>query len=54
VLDGWHRICKAFIQGIDGIDAVRLPTMPRYRWRVLANGQEVEIAEGSEEGGTAA
>src|SRR4051812_42582848 len=48
VLDGWHRICKAFLQGIEELDAVQLTTMPRYRWRVLPGGQEVEILERSE------
>jgi len=48
VLDGWHRICKAFVQGIEALDAVQLTTMPPYRWRVLLSGEEVEILEGSE------
>jgi hypothetical protein len=48
VLDGWHRICKAFLQGIDAIDAVQLETMPPYRWRVLLSGEEVEIVEGDD------
>jgi hypothetical protein len=43
VLDGWHRICKAFLLGVQEIDAVQLPTMPPYRWRVLLTGEEVEI-----------
>src|SRR3954463_12776962 len=43
VLDGWHRICKAFLLGIEELDAVQLTTMPPYRWRVLATGEEVEI-----------
>jgi hypothetical protein len=50
VLDGWHRICKAFIEGIEELDAVQLSKMPPYRWRVLADGEEVEIAEGSDGG----
>ena len=45
VLDGWHRICKAFLQGLEELEAVQLITMPPYRWRVLLNGDEVEIAE---------
>ena len=48
VLDGWHRICKAFVQGIEDLDAVQLTTMPPYRWRVLLSGEEVEILEASE------
>ena len=44
VLDGMHRLCKAFLQGIEEIDAVQLPTMPPYRWRLLPNGEEVELA----------
>jgi len=50
VLDGWHRICKAFIYGIEELDAVQLTTMPQYRWRVLLGGEEVEILEGNESG----
>ena len=50
VLDGWHRICKAFVQGIEELDAVQLTTMPPYRWRVLLSGEEVEILEGKEDG----
>ena len=45
VLDGWHRICKAFVEGVEELDAVQLPTLPPYRWRVLATGEEVEIKE---------
>ena len=45
VLDGWHRICKAFITGIEELDAVQLLTLPPYRWRVLVTGEEVEILE---------
>jgi len=48
VLDGWHRICKAFVQGIEELDAVQLTKMPPYRWRVLLSGEEVQILEGSE------
>jgi hypothetical protein len=49
VLDGWHRICKAFLQGIVELEAVQLTTMPPYRWRVLLSGEEVEILVGSED-----
>ena len=45
VLDGWHRICKAFLQGIEDLDAVQLTTLPAYRWRVLSTGVEVPIQE---------
>ncbi|HWX19502.1 MAG TPA: hypothetical protein VN578_06305 [Candidatus Binatia bacterium] len=45
VLDGWHRICKAFLQGIEELDSVQLTRMPEYRWRVLPTGEEVEILE---------
>ena len=45
VLDGWHRICKAFLQQIEELDAVHLPTLPPYRWRVLLSGEEVPISE---------
>ena len=47
VLDGWHRICKAFLQGLEHLDAVQLMTMPQYRWRVLPNGEEIPISEES-------
>jgi len=43
VLDGMHRLCKAFLQGMEEIDAVQLPVMPAYRWRLLPNGEEVAI-----------
>jgi hypothetical protein len=49
VLDGWHRICKAFTEGMEAIDAVRLPNLPPYRWRVLATGEEVQIPQESRE-----
>ena len=45
VLDGWHRICKAFLQGLEYLDAVQLTTMPPYRWRVLTTGEEITILE---------
>jgi len=45
VLDGSHRMCKAYLQGIDELDAVRLKSMPPYRWKVLATGEEIEIEE---------
>ena len=45
VVDGMHRLCKAFLQGMEEIDAVQLPTMPPYRWRLLPNGEEVEFTE---------
>jgi len=48
VLDGSHRICKAFLQGMEELDAVQLTMMPPYRWRLLLSGEEVEIEEGSE------
>jgi hypothetical protein len=43
VLDGWHRICKAFLTGVAELDAVQLPTLPPYRWKILSTGEEVEI-----------
>lgn len=45
VLDGWHRVCKAYLEGIAELDAVQLPTLPPYRWRVLLSGEEVEILD---------
>jgi len=46
VLDGMHRLCKAFLEGMEEIDAVQLPKMPEYRWRLLPNGEEVELTDG--------
>jgi len=43
VLDGFHRMCKAYIQGIEELDAIQLQTIPPYRWRVLLTGEEVPI-----------
>jgi hypothetical protein len=48
VLDGWHRICKAFLQSIEELDAVQLPTQPPYLWRVLLSGEEVPIIQDSQ------
>ena len=47
VLDGMHRLCKAFLIGMEEIDAVQLPTMPPYRWRLLPSGDEVESMDES-------
>jgi len=49
VLDGWHRICKAYIEGVEELDAVQLKNLPPYRWRVLITGEEVEIPEGPDQ-----
>ena len=43
ILDGMHRLCKAFLIGMEEIEVVQLPTMPLYRWRLLPNGHEVEF-----------
>jgi hypothetical protein len=40
VMDGMHRICKAFLLGLEEIDAVQLVEMPAPRGRVLATGEE--------------
>jgi hypothetical protein len=45
VLDGWHRICKAFLLGIEELEAVKLPSLPPSRWRVLPTGEEVPILD---------
>ena|SRR5690349_14440171 len=45
VLDGWHRICKAYIEGVQELDAVQLQTLPPYLWRVLPTGEEVPIPD---------
>jgi len=42
VLDGMHRLCKAFLEGIEEVDAVQLSCEPTYRWRLLPDGREVE------------
>jgi hypothetical protein len=47
VLDGWHRICKAFLEGIEEVNAVQLAILPPYQWRVLSTGEEVPISEQS-------
>ena len=49
VLDGWHRVCKAFVEGVAEVHAVQLLKLPPYLWRVLANGQEVEILDENEQ-----
>ena len=49
VLDGWHRVCKAFAEGIEELDAVQLPKLPPYRWRVLVTGEEVELSDESDQ-----
>ena len=43
VLDGMHRLCKAFLEGMEEIDAVQLPAMPPYQWRLLPTGEEVAV-----------
>jgi hypothetical protein len=45
VLDGMHRLCKAFLEGIEEVDVVRLTTMPAYEWRMLSTGEEVATGE---------
>src|SRR5436309_1826071 len=45
VLDGMHRLCKAFLQGLQEIEAVQLDAMPPYRWRLLPSGEEVEFVD---------
>jgi hypothetical protein len=45
VLDGMHRLCKAFLEGLEEIDAVQLPVMPPYLWRLLSTGEEVAITD---------
>jgi hypothetical protein len=47
VLDGMHRLCKAFLEGIEEIEAVQLPAMPPAQWRLLATGEEVAMVEDS-------
>ena len=49
VLDGMHRLCKAFLQGMEEIDAVQLPAMPPYHWRLLPNGEEAEFTDDATE-----
>jgi hypothetical protein len=45
VLDGWHRICKAYIDGVEELGAIQLTSMPQYRWRLLKTGEEVPIGD---------
>jgi hypothetical protein len=47
VLDGWHRICKAFLLEMQELEAVQLQSLPPYRWRVLPTGEEVPILDES-------
>ncbi len=47
VLDGMHRLCRAFLEGREEIDAVQLPAIPSPRWILLPNGQEAEIPSSS-------
>jgi hypothetical protein len=47
VLDGMHRLCKAFLEGIEEIEAVQLREMPPARWRLLSTGEEVAMVEDS-------
>lgn len=42
VLDGMHRIAKAYLLGIEELDAVQLIEMPPPRGRVLPNGEETQ------------
>ena len=49
VVDGMHRLCKAFLEGMVEIDAVQLPKMPPYRWRLLSTGEEAAITDDSSE-----
>lgn len=49
VLDGMHRLCKAFLHGLAEIDAVQLPAMQPYRWQLLPSGDEVEFVDETSE-----
>ena len=42
VVDGMHRLCKAWLEGIEEIDAVQLPTMPEPAGRLQPNGEETK------------
>jgi hypothetical protein len=54
VLDGMHRLCKAWLEGLEEIDAVQLLEMPAPRFRVLPTNEEVALEVAVEEnGGTA-
>ncbi len=39
VVDGMHRLCKAWLEGIEEIDAVQLPSMPEPHGRMLPDGK---------------
>ena len=41
-----HRITKAYLEGIEQIDAVQLVEMPEARGQVLPNGEEIESLRG--------
>ena len=40
VVDGMHRLCKAWLEGIEEIDAVQLQTMPEPAGRELGGGEK--------------
>ena len=40
VVDGMHRLCRAWLEGIEEIDAVQLSTMPEPAGRELRGGEK--------------
>ena len=40
VVDGMHRLCKAWLEGTEEIDAVQLQTMPEPAGRELRGGEK--------------
>jgi hypothetical protein len=42
VLDGMHRVAKAWLLGVEEMDAVQLLEMPAPRGRVLPDGSETQ------------
>ena len=43
VVDGMHRLCKAWLEGIEEIDAVQLPSMPESHGRMLPDGKQTVV-----------
>jgi hypothetical protein len=37
-----HRLCKAWLLGMEEIDAVQLPSMPAPAGSVRANGEKIK------------
>ena len=42
VVDGMHRLCRAWLLGLEEIDAVQLPSIPEPAGCKLPNGEETK------------